>query len=51
MQLIFKKFNKWGSFDDEKEDVLRVKVKPVATETSVEWLKYDSPLKHSQALL
>ena len=41
--LIFSKNStSWGSFFyDEKEDVLRVKVKPVATETSVEWLKYE----------
>ena len=32
----------WGSFFyNEKEDVLRVKVKPVATDKSVEWLKYE----------
>jgi hypothetical protein len=31
----------WGSFFyDEKEDVLRVKVKPVVTDKSVEWLTY-----------
>ncbi len=32
----------WGSFFyDEKEDVLRVKVKPVSADKSVEWLKYE----------
>ena len=32
----------WGSFFyDDKEDVLRVKVKPVALDKSVEWLKYE----------
>jgi tetratricopeptide (TPR) repeat protein len=32
----------WGSFYyDDKEDVLRVKVKPVETPNSVEWLKYE----------
>ncbi|MES2766198.1 MAG: DUF2911 domain-containing protein [Bacteroidota bacterium] len=32
----------WGSFFyDEKEDVLRVKVKPQPLEKSVEWLKYE----------
>lgn len=32
----------WGSFFyDPKEDVLRVPVKPVATDKSVEWLKYE----------
>lgn len=32
----------WGSyFYDQNEDVLRVKVKPVALEKSVEWLKYE----------
>lgn len=32
----------WGSYYyDEKEDALRVKVKPVATDKSVEWLKYE----------
>ena len=41
--LIFSKnFTSWGSFFyNEKEDALRVKVKPVATDRSVEWLKYD----------
>jgi hypothetical protein len=41
--LIFSKENKsWGSyFYDESMDVLRVKVKPVALDKSVEWLKYD----------
>jgi tetratricopeptide (TPR) repeat protein len=37
-----KKSDAWGSFFyDEKDDVLRVKVKPQALEKSVEWLKYD----------
>ncbi|MBC7828668.1 MAG: DUF2911 domain-containing protein [Chitinophagaceae bacterium] len=32
----------WGSYYyDEKEDALRVKVKPSATDKSVEWLKYE----------
>jgi hypothetical protein len=32
----------WGSFYyDEKQDVLRVNVKPVALDKSVEWLKYE----------
>jgi len=32
----------WGSFYyNDKEDVLRVKVKPVALDRSVEWLKYE----------
>lgn len=32
----------WGSFFyDEKEDALRVKVKPESTSESVEWLKYE----------
>ncbi len=32
----------WGSFFyDDKEDVLRVKVKPVTTDKSIEWLKYE----------
>jgi Protein of unknown function (DUF2911) len=41
--LIFSKnFSSWGSFYyDDKEDVLRVKVKPVSTDKSVEWLKYE----------
>lgn len=41
--LIFSKNNSsWGSyFYDEKEDALRVKVKPVTTDKSVEWLKYE----------
>ncbi|HYK46462.1 MAG TPA: DUF2911 domain-containing protein [Parafilimonas sp.] len=41
--LIFSKnSSSWGSFFyDEKEDALRVKVKPVATDKSVEWLKYE----------
>ncbi len=41
--LIFSKDNtSWGSFYyDPKKDVLRVKVKPVATDRLVEWLKYE----------
>jgi tetratricopeptide (TPR) repeat protein len=37
-----RKTDAWGSFFyDEKDDVLRVKVKPQALEKSIEWLKYD----------
>jgi tetratricopeptide (TPR) repeat protein len=41
--LIFSKnSSSWGSFFyDDKEDALRVKVKPVALDKSVEWLKYE----------
>lgn len=41
--LIFSSNNsQWGSFFyDPKEDVLRLKVKPVRTNNSVEWLKYE----------
>jgi hypothetical protein len=41
--LIFSKdVTSWGSFYyDPKDDALRVKVKPVATDRSVEWLKYE----------
>jgi hypothetical protein len=41
--LIFSKNStSWGSFFyDDKEDALRVKVKPVAMDKSVEWLKYE----------
>ncbi|HEV7621225.1 MAG TPA: DUF2911 domain-containing protein [Flavisolibacter sp.] len=41
--LIFSKnTSSWGSFYyNDKEDVLRVKVKPVKTNTGVEWLKYE----------
>ncbi len=41
--LIFSKnSNNWGSFYyDDKDDVLRIKIKPVATEKSIEWLKYE----------
>jgi len=41
--LIFSKnSNSWGSyFYDEKEDALRVKVKPQTTDQSTEWLKYE----------
>jgi tetratricopeptide (TPR) repeat protein len=37
-----KKFDAWGSFFyDEKDDALRVKVKPLTLDKSVEWLKYE----------
>jgi hypothetical protein len=37
-----KKSDSWGSFFyDEKDDALRVKVKPQALEKNVEWLKYE----------
>jgi tetratricopeptide (TPR) repeat protein len=41
--LIFSKNNSsWGSFFyNDKEDALRVKVKPLALDKSVEWLKYE----------
>lgn len=41
--LIFSKnATSWGSFFyDEKEDALRVKVKPVTANESTEWLKYE----------
>src|SRR5215471_1112147 len=41
--LIFSKNStSWGSFFyDPKEDALKVKVKPVALDKSVEWLKYE----------
>ena len=41
--LIFSKnSSSWGSYYyNEKEDALRVKVKPVALDKSVEWLKYE----------
>jgi len=41
--LIFSKNStSWGSFFyDDKEDALRVKVKPVAMDKNVEWLKYE----------
>ena len=41
--LIFSKnSNSWGSFFyNEKEDALRVKIKPSALDKSVEWLKYE----------
>ena len=41
--LIFSKNStSWGSyFYNEKEDALRIKVKPVVLDKSVEWLKYD----------
>src|SRR5258705_2628976 len=42
-QLIFSKNStSWGNFFyDSSEDALRVKVKPVKTDRSVEWLKYE----------
>ncbi len=37
-----RKTDGWGSyFYDEKDDALRVKIKPQTLEKSVEWLKYD----------
>jgi tetratricopeptide (TPR) repeat protein len=41
--LIFSKNStSWGSyFYDDKEDALRVKIKPVSLDKSVEWLKYE----------
>jgi len=41
--IIFSKnYTSWGSFFyDEKEDALRVKVKPIQTAESREWLSYD----------
>ncbi len=41
--LIFSKNNSsWGSFFyDEKEDALRVKIKPITSNESNEWLKYE----------
>jgi hypothetical protein len=41
--LIFSKnYTSWGSFFYKpEEDILRVKVKPVAADKSVEWLKYE----------
>ena len=37
-----KNSSSWGSyFYNDKEDALRVKVKPVTTDKSVEWLKYE----------
>ena len=41
--LIFSKnSSSWGSyFYDEKEDALRIKIKPAALDKSVEWLKYE----------
>jgi tetratricopeptide (TPR) repeat protein len=37
-----KKYDAWGSFFyDEKDDVLRVKVKPQALDKSIEWLRYE----------
>lgn len=41
--LIFSKNNSsWGSYYyNEKEDALRVKVKPLLNNTSIEWLKYE----------
>lgn len=40
--LFSKNYTSWGSFFyDPAEDVLRVKVKPVALDHKVEWLKYE----------
>ena len=41
--LIFSKnYTSWGSFFyDPKEDVLRIKVKPIVKDNSTEWLKYE----------
>jgi tetratricopeptide (TPR) repeat protein len=41
--LIFSKnYTSWGSYYyDDQEDALRVKVKPIKTDHSVEWLKYE----------
>jgi Protein of unknown function (DUF2911)/Tetratricopeptide repeat len=41
--IIFSKQSEaWGSFNyEEKNDVLRINVKPVALDKSVEWLKYE----------
>ncbi len=37
-----KKYDNWGSFFyDEKDDALRVKVKPRRLENSIEWLRYE----------
>jgi len=37
-----KNYSSWGSYYyNEAEDVLRVKVKPIALDKSVEWLKYE----------
>lgn len=37
-----KNYSSWGSyFYDEKEDALRVKVKPQTNDNNVEWLKYE----------
>jgi tetratricopeptide (TPR) repeat protein len=37
-----KKYDAWGSFFyDEKDDALRVKVKPLLLDKSVEWLRYE----------
>jgi tetratricopeptide (TPR) repeat protein len=42
MLIFSKNSSSWGSFYyDDKEDVLRVKVKPVMADKSVEWLKYE----------
>ncbi len=42
MLIFSKNSSSWGSFYyDPKEDVLQIKVKPVALEKSVEWLKYE----------
>jgi len=40
--ILSNQYNAWGSFYyEEKNDVLRVTVKPVALDKSVEWLKYE----------
>lgn len=40
--ILSNQFNAWGSFYyDEKDDALRVKVKPVMLDRNVEWLKYE----------
>ena len=40
--IISKNSTSWGSFFyDDKEDALRVKVKPQSTDKGVEWLKYE----------
>jgi hypothetical protein len=39
---LFKKIRCWGSFFyDEKQDALRVKVKPQPLEKSIEFLRYE----------
>ncbi|HXI00778.1 MAG TPA: DUF2911 domain-containing protein [Sphingobacteriaceae bacterium] len=48
-----KKTDAWGSFFyDEKDDVLRVKVKPMQLKNSVEWLRYEfSDQKPNSAMI